>query len=142
VAAFEPVSDVVGKAAADPARRVTFRHGGMMSIDGGGDDLLVCYSRIGDAPERLIWTRVNASGDPKTWTATPPRVLLEPERDYEGAKQPVVASTFMGQTNVRQLRDPSFFRDGETTYLLYAVAGETGIGLAKLTLPASMRRGN
>ncbi len=31
---------------------------------------------------------------------------------------------------VRQLRDPAIFRDGDEAYLLYAVAGEQGIGVA------------
>jgi hypothetical protein len=108
---------------------------------GGGDTLLVCFSRIGDAPERLMWTRVDLSGDPEEWAASAPQTLLEPERDYEVANAPLVPSTVMGQTDVRQLRDPFLFREASDTYLLYAVAGETGIGLARLTLPPSLRAG-
>jgi hypothetical protein len=107
----------------------------------GADTLLVCFSRIGDAPERLMWTWVELSEDPAKWTASAPQVLLEPEREYEGAKAPLVPSTVMGQTHVRQLRDPFLFQDGNETYLLYAVAGETGIGLARLTLPPSLGGG-
>jgi hypothetical protein len=137
---FEPLSGCIKKIATDPAaRRISFRHGGVLPV--GGDALLVCFSRVGDAPERLMWTRVDVSGDPATWTASPPQVLLQPEREYEGAKAPLEPSTVMGQTNVRQLRDPFLFRDGEETYLLYAVAGETGIALARLTLPPSLRPG-
>ena len=40
----------------------------------------------------------------------------------------------MGQTNVRQLRDPFVFREDGKTYLFYAVAGETGIAMAELQM--------
>ena len=33
---------------------------------------------------------------------------------------------------VRQLRDPAIFRENGQTYLLYSVAGEQGIALARL----------
>ena len=44
-------------------------------------------------------------------------------------------NTFTGQTNVRQLRDPYIYKDGGKTYLLYAVAGETGIAIAEVSTP-------
>jgi hypothetical protein len=132
---FEPLSDCVRKIAGEPGRRVSFRHGGVLPI--GADALLVCFSRVGDAPEKLMWTRVDLAGEAAKWTASAPRVLLEPEREYEGAKAPLEPSTVMGQTNVRQLRDPFLFQEGDQTWLFYAVAGETGIGLARLTLPRS-----
>jgi len=33
---------------------------------------------------------------------------------------------------VRQLRDPAIYQEGERTYLLYAVAGESGIAIGEL----------
>jgi hypothetical protein len=42
-----------------------------------------------------------------------------------------VRSTAYGLVN--QLRDPAVFVDGEDAYLLYAVGGESGIGLARIT---------
>jgi len=33
---------------------------------------------------------------------------------------------------VRQLRDPAIFTDEGSTYLLYSVAGESGIAIAQL----------
>ena len=33
---------------------------------------------------------------------------------------------------MHELRDPAIFRDGAKTYLLYSVAGESGIAIAEL----------
>ena len=33
---------------------------------------------------------------------------------------------------VRQLRDPAIFREDRKTYLLYSVAGESGLAIAEL----------
>jgi hypothetical protein len=35
---------------------------------------------------------------------------------------------------VRQLRDPAIFTEDGRTYLLYSVAGESGIAIAELTV--------
>ena len=32
-----------------------------------------------------------------------------------------------------QLRDPAIYREGDDTFLLYSVAGEQGIAIARLT---------
>jgi CubicO group peptidase (beta-lactamase class C family) len=132
LARFEPVSQAVARVAADPARKASFRHGGLL-LD--GDVLRVFFTRIGDAPEQILLTQVNLSGDATTWQATPPLAVLEPQRDYEGVGAELLPSTFKGETNVRQLRDPSPFRDADgRTYLFYAVAGETGIAVASMRL--------
>jgi hypothetical protein len=36
-------------------------------------------------------------------------------------------------TNVNQLRDPAVFDENGRTFLLYAVAGESGIAIAEVT---------
>ncbi|MEX2469188.1 MAG: hypothetical protein WD396_05470, partial [Pseudohongiellaceae bacterium] len=61
-------------------------------------------------------------------------LVLRPERDFEGAAAPVepsVRSTAYGQVN--QLRDPALFVEDGEVYLLYAVAGESGIALSRVT---------
>ena len=58
---------------------------------------------------------------------------LEPEFDWEGVNLPLEPSyrgTIMGQ--VRQLRDPAIFVEDGRTYLLYSIAGESGIAIAEL----------
>ena len=60
--------------------------------------------------------------------------VLRPERAWEGADLPV-APSIRGAADgpVNQLRDPALFEDGGRTFLFYAVAGESGIGLAEVT---------
>jgi hypothetical protein len=98
-----------------------------------GDTLLVFYSTIGDAPERLLLSTIDlASGPPSSWELSPPIEVLRPEMPFEGAQQPVVASLKGPATNVNQLRDPYIFVDNGKTYLYYGVAGESGIALAEM----------
>lgn len=128
---FKPLSDVVKQAATGNPKTAHFRHGGLLP---DGDRLGIFYSRVGDAPERILFTQVRLAGEPTAWQASPPVPVLEPERDWEGAKADLVPSTIMGQTNVRQLRDPFVFREDGKTYLFYAVAGETGIAMAEVEM--------
>lgn len=126
---FKPVSKAVKSAAAGNPASAHVRHSGIL-LD--GDTLSVFYSRVGDAPERIFLTQLNLSANPADWKASPPVVVLEPEKDYEGVAAPIAPSTPIYQTSVHQLRDPFIFRDGVRTYLLYSVAGETGIGIAEV----------
>lgn len=60
--------------------------------------------------------------------------VLRPECEWEGAKLPVTASKageVKGLENA--LRDPAIFVDTDgRRYLLYSVAGESGIAVAEL----------
>ena len=127
--AFKPVSNAVTTASAGNPASAHFRHAGLW-LD--GDTLRVFYTRVGDAPEHIFVTKLKLTGDPATWQASAPVPVLEPERDYEGIAAPVAPSTPANQTHVRALRDPFVFREGEHAWLLYAVAGETGIAIADL----------
>lgn len=98
-----------------------------------GDHLTVIYSNVGDCPERLLWSRVALTPDWRDWRATEPVTLLAPERDYEGAglsRRP--SARGMAEKPVCQLRDPALFGERGARYLLYAVAGEHGIAIARL----------
>ena len=98
-----------------------------------GDTLLVFYSKIGDAPERILLSTIDlASGPPSSWDLSPPIEVLRPELPYEGSTKPVAASVKGPATNVNQLRDPYILEDGGKTYLFYGIAGESGIALAEL----------
>ena len=60
---------------------------------------------------------------------------MRPERAWEGARLPIEPSRG-GAINVpvNQLRDPAIFEEDGRIYLLYATAGERGIGLAEVHL--------
>lgn len=106
------------------------RHGAMVVR---GDTLYVFWTQVGDVPERILLSTIDMSGDWSGWRDGPPVELLRPERVWEGAEAPLepsVRSTAYGRVN--QLRDPAIFEDDARTYLLYAVAGESGIALAEV----------
>lgn len=98
-----------------------------------GDALDIFYSRIGDAPERILLATVDLSGPWRTWRATGPETLLRSEKVWEGVKKPVQPSVAgAARGTVHQLRDPAIYVEDERTYLLYSVAGERGIAIAEL----------
>ena len=99
-----------------------------------GDTLRIFWTRVGDAPERILCSTVDLTVDWMHWRASPPVEALRPETVWEGAELSVEPS-LRGAINgpVNQLRDPCIFADTDgTTYLLYAVAGESGIAIATL----------
>jgi hypothetical protein len=98
-----------------------------------GDILSIFYTRIGDNPERILFTTLRMTPDWKRWRAPEGTLVLQPEFPYEGADLPQEPSKAgPAQVPVRQLRDPAIFREGSKTYLLYSVAGESGIAIAEL----------
>ncbi|MFN4177324.1 hypothetical protein [Phenylobacterium sp.] len=99
-----------------------------------GDTLHVFWTRVGDAPERIYASTVDLRPDWRAWTASAPVEVLRPERPWEGAGLPAEPSRRSAiNREVNQLRDPAIFVEGRRTYLLYAVKGERGIGIAELT---------
>jgi hypothetical protein len=99
-----------------------------------GDTLSVFYTNAGDCPERILLSTIELDDDWHTWRPTSPAVILEPETDYEGARLPLEPSRRgLVTAPARQLRDPCVYREGDRTYLLYAVAGEYGIAIAELS---------
>ena len=97
------------------------------------DTLTVFYTRNGDTPERILTSKVALGPDWNTWKPSAPEEVLAPERDWEGANLPLVAAHIGGlEKPERALRDPAIFQDGKMTYLLYAIAGESGIAIAEL----------
>jgi hypothetical protein len=100
-----------------------------------GDTLHVFFTRVGEAPERVLLSTIDLRGDWTTWRDSPPVEVLRPERDWEGARLPLEPSQ-RGSVDVpaNQLRDPAVFQENGTVYLLYSVAGERGIALAIVRL--------
>jgi len=96
-----------------------------------GDRALVFFSRKGDAPERILVSSLDLAKGP---ALSPPLEVLRPEGAHEGADLPLVASR-TGQTQRAQaLRDPDVYEEGGRTWLFYALAGESGIGLAEIEI--------
>lgn len=103
------------------------------AVDLQGDRLAVYFSRIGDDPERILVSYIQLTPDWTKWKASAPVTVLAPGTAYEGANMPAEPSKMdLAPGKVRQLRDPAIFHDGGQTYLLYSIAGESGIAIAKL----------
>ncbi len=98
------------------------------------DVLEVYYSIAGAAPEAILMSEIDLISDWQSWNASTAEKILEPETDYEGAGLQIEPSR-RGAIDepVRQLRDPCIFEEDGTTYLLYSVAGESGIAMATLS---------
>jgi hypothetical protein len=112
--------------------RYVLRHA---AVDLRGETLWVYYSRIGDRPERILVSYIHLTPDWTTWRASDPEDVLSPEFEYEGTHLPLRTSELgAARGPVRELRDPAIFHDGEDMYLLYSIAGESGIAMAELRL--------
>jgi hypothetical protein len=106
------------------------RHSAVTVRDG---KLMVLYTVVGDNPERILFSEIDLAPDWMKWQATDPVTTLEPELDWEGANLPHEPSVRgYAMEGVRQLRDPALFETDGRTYLLYSVAGESGIAIAEL----------
>lgn len=100
-----------------------------------GNRLSVFWTRRNDAPERVLLSTIDMTGDWTGWTESEPVEVLRPERPWEGADLQVEPSRGGSiDVPVNQLRDPAIFEEDGRVYLLYAVAGERGIGLAEVHL--------
>lgn len=108
------------------------RHSALLIRDGL---LYVFFTRRGDSPESIFLSTIELSDDWNSWTTSEPVEVLRPETDWEGADLPVEPSRG-GYIDVRvnQLRDPTIYQEDGETYLLYAVAGESGIAIAKIEI--------
>lgn len=113
-------------------RLMDIRH---MAVYLSGTTLYVFFTVIGDAPERILATRIDV-GQPD-WMRHPPQEppteILRPELTWEGAGVPLAASKKGAQFKLENaLRDPFIFQDEGRLYLFYAAGGERAIGLAEL----------
>ena len=106
------------------------RHCAVLKRD---SDLWVFWTQVGDAPERILLSRIDLSSDWTRWQEGAATEILRPERHWEGADAPLVPSirsTAYGSVN--QQRDPAILEEGGRLFLFYAVAGESGIAIAEL----------
>jgi hypothetical protein len=95
--------------------------------------LHVLWTRVGDTPERILLSTVDLKPVWTQWSNEGEVEVLRPERSWEGADAPLepsIRSVAYGCLN--QLRDPALYIENKRTYLLYAIAGESGIGIAEI----------
>jgi hypothetical protein len=114
------------------------RHAAVLKRHGA---LFVFWTQVGDAPERILLSRIVLEGDWHGWRDEPPVEVMRPEHPWEGAgapNLPSVRSTAYGVVN--QLRDPAVHEEAGVIYLLYAVGGESGIDIARVDFADAAER--
>ncbi len=102
-----------------------------------GNTLYVFWTQVGHVPERILLSTIDLTAPWMQWQASEPVEVLRPQQSWEGANAPLVPSrrsVVYGQAN--QLRDPAIYNENGELYLLYAVAGESGIAIARIDASA------
>ncbi len=98
------------------------------------NQLLVFFTAIGDAPERVMVSTIDLSNDWTTWRATTATEVIRPETAYECAELPNAPSAPGDiETPVRQIRDPFVFEENGRMLLFYSTCGEQGIAAAEIS---------
>ena len=98
-----------------------------------GDALHVLFTRIGDAPEHILYTRIDLTGDWTNWRASEALPVLRPELQWEGASEPTQPSVIGAEGFSNALRDPCLFAEDGCVWVVYAGGAEHALGLARLT---------
>ena len=95
------------------------------------------WSRVGDAPESLLYSRIDLSPDDwDDWRATEGVAVLRPEREWEGDALPILPS-LRGELDLasNELRDPYILRDRDGQLFLYYVGAGEQASLQLLNAP-------
>ena len=108
------------------------RHSALLVRD---STLYVFWTQVGDAPERLLLSRIDLTGDWSAWKESEAVEVLRPEEEWEGSGLPIEASIRGAiEKPVNQLRDPALYEEDGKLWLLYSIAGEYGIAISTLQM--------
>jgi hypothetical protein len=124
------------KVGGDPFRDTHFsnrvRHVALLKK---GDVLHVFFSAIGDAPESILYTTIDLTGDWTAWKIGDVRQVLTPEASYECTELPNEPSA-VGEIDhpARQVRDPAVFEEDGKVFLFYTFCGEQGVAGAEVKI--------
>ena len=98
-----------------------------------GSALHIYYTCKGHAPERILRCSVALSADTDKWRIIGREEILQPETPWEGALLPLRPSKAgIARHPENALRDPAIFEENDETFLLYSVAGESGIAIVRM----------
>jgi len=112
------------------------RHSALLIRD---NTLFVFWTQRRDAPERIYLATIDMTGDWNNWQTSEPMEVLRPRTDWEGADLPIEPSRGGHiDERVNQLRDPAIYEEDGEVFLLYSVAGESGIAVARIVLETAM----
>lgn len=98
-----------------------------------GNNWFVFWTRVGDAPERILCSALLKNENWHEWKIGPETETHRPQKIWEGKNQPLTPSRYGASMQpVNQLRDPAIYTEDSKIYLLYALAGEQGIAIGEL----------
>lgn len=105
-----------------------------VALDLIGGVLEVYYSRIGDAPERILSSLIDVTDPDWThWRAGKKVEVISALESYEGCDFPTIPSISGAALEpVNQLRDPYLLNYSGRKYLFYTVCGEQGIAFCEV----------
>lgn len=101
------------------------------------DHLLVLYSKANDLQESIYLAIINTTSSWNLWNSSSQDILImKPEKTYKGAQLKKHYSKWGPSPlfPVNQIRDPFVYIENKKIYLLYTVAGEKGIAIARLII--------
>jgi len=97
------------------------------------NECFVFWTRVGDAPERILCSKLLKNENWQRWKLGPETEIHRPMKKWEGNEQPLTPSKYGSSMRpVNQLRDPAIYTENNKIYLLYAIAGEQGIAIGEL----------
>ncbi len=109
---------------------MTMRHSALRIVN---NQLQVFWTNVGDSPERILLSTIELTEDWLKWKPSDPIEVLRPKIDWEGGNlKPNPSKRGPIYEKVCQLRDPAIYEENNKLYLLYAIAGESGIAIAEL----------
>lgn len=108
----------------------THRHSAVIVRE---DKLHVIWSRVGDAPEQLLYSVIDLTKPWSEWIASQPKTILKPEQCWEGAGNPIKPSDIgMAKRGECALRDPCICKTDDGVFMIYTGSGESALGVAEL----------
>ncbi len=103
-----------------------------------GQQWYLFWTRVGDAPERILVSRLDTSSDWLHWRMDEAEEVHRPRKPWEGALLENQASSYGSSMQpVNQLRDPAIYCEDDNIYLLYSSAGEQGIAMGEIRILAT-----
>ncbi len=99
------------------------------------DSWYVFWTRVGDAPERILVSRLDTDRDWLQWSMGEATELHRAVKHWEGVDlEPCPSAYGAIMQRVNQLRDPAIYEENGNIYLLYSIAGEQGIAIGELVV--------
>lgn len=104
-----------------------------VSVIKKGGHLICFFTRIGDSPERIYFSKCNINNNVQKWKFKKFYEILRPTLKFEGSKIKLKKSK-PGDSKVDEnaVRDPYILKLKKKSYLFYSVKGERGIALASI----------